>query len=229
MSRFWSPVVQTPVALCAGRAAEAAGRHRQAQHQRESLSAVAACAGGDRRSCGTVCASIPIRGRPCCARRSPRVTALRRKRCSSATARMRSWPTPSRRCSSMMRRCCFPTSPTASIRSIAGFMAFVTRRCRSTPRCGCGLPTTAGRAARSSCPIRMRPPASALPRQAIEALLCRTSGPAGRPRRGLCRFRRRERGAAGRAPRQSAGGADPVQVAGAGRACASASPSASGR
>jgi len=34
----------------------------------------------------------------------------------------------------MMRRCCSPTSPTASIRSIAACLESVTRKCGSTPR-----------------------------------------------------------------------------------------------
>ena len=42
-----------------------------------------------------------------------------------------------------------------------GLYGIATRRCRSMPRCGCRSPTTAGRAAPSSCPIRTRPPASA--------------------------------------------------------------------
>ena len=71
----------------------------------------------------------------------PQATALRAalaattrcgpNRCSSATARTRCWRTPLSRCSSMTRRCCFPTSPTVSIRSIAACSASPTRPCRS--------------------------------------------------------------------------------------------------
>ena len=39
------------------------------------------------------------------------------------------------------------------------------------PRCGCRSPTSGGHAAPSSCPIRTPPPASGLPREAIEALV----------------------------------------------------------
>ena len=70
------------------------------------------------------------------------------------------------------------------------------------------------------------PTGIALSRAEIAALLERASRRARGDRRGLCRFRRRDRHPAGRLAPEPAGRADHVQVARAGRACASAMRSA---
>ena len=77
-------------------------------------------------------------------------------------------------------------------------------------------PTIAGRPAASSSPIRMRRPACLLSRAEIVPLLAGHPGFGGRGRRGLCRFRRRNRDPAGRLAPQPSGRSHHVQVPGPG-------------
>ena len=95
--------------------------------------------------------------------------------------------------------------------------ASATRRCRSMPRCGSQIADYRRPCSAILLPNPNAPTGIALAARRDRGAAGRASGPAGGGRRGLCRLRRRERRAAGGAPRQPAGRADPVQVARAGR------------
>ena len=122
-------------ALCARRAA-AHRQSGQAQHQREPLRpVVAACWKRCKPPRPTPCGSIRIPRRRSCARRSPPITAWSPSRCSSAMARTKCWRMRSSRSCSSRSRCCFRTSPTASIACRAQLFGIACETCRWTTAC----------------------------------------------------------------------------------------------
>jgi histidinol-phosphate aminotransferase len=116
------------------------------------------------------------------------------------------------------RPSCSPTSPTASTRCIAGCTTSITAPYR-WPMTSPSIRriTAVNRTAASFSPTRTRRPAAWCRWPTSKDPVAGQHGFGGGRRRSLCRFRRRERHSADRPLPEPAGGADPVQVALAGR------------
>ena len=217
MNRFWNPLVARADALLAGRAA-ARRRSRQAQHQREPVRPFAARAGGDpRRGDRRAAALSRLRGDRVCAQTlaayhglTPGAGVCRQRLGRSARLRLRRAAearpaaAASRRHLQLLSR--LLPAVRRPLRDGPARRSDADRRRRLSPPGRGDHPVQSQRADRRRAAARRdRAPGRRAPRQA------------GGDRRGLCRFRRRDRGSADRGASEPARRADDVEIARAGR------------